>query len=218
MYCPCSVCALLLLFQEFLQFHHQLVERLRRSLDLDSLAEMPKPLSFLRCHRAASWRGSKSWHRISRVSVGVFTKLSRPAFRARRKLQNVAIFVDRPAALVRFCRFQGNRLSAYRASWFRTAVQHPCQIREWDAVQIMDCQGSASRSHNPLLSCERNCWGLGLLTYRINPRQPSDQRQNAPKYHRREQSTVCEVSNTRAGYALISTASFSRTDCETAAG
>ena len=84
--CPCWDCALLLLFQEVLQFHHQLVEGFGGSLVLDLVAEMLKSLSFFGCHRAASWRGSKSWHWIPGVSVGVFTRLSRAAFHARRKL------------------------------------------------------------------------------------------------------------------------------------
>ena len=145
------------------------------------------------------------------MSVGVFTELPHAAFHARRELQNIAIFVDRPAALVSFRCLQRNRLPAYRASWFRTAAQRACQIREWDPVQIMDCQGLASMSHNPLLSCERNCWGLGLLTYSINPRRGSHHakmRQNANGCAGREKSTVCEVSNTRAEYAVLSTASI----------
>jgi hypothetical protein len=44
----------LLLLQQFVQFHDQLVECLRDSLDLDSLAEICQSLSFSVVHRAAS--------------------------------------------------------------------------------------------------------------------------------------------------------------------
>jgi hypothetical protein len=101
---------------------------------------------------------------------GLFTENRWAGILARCQLQHVAIFMNRAAALVGFRRLQLNRLFAYEASWFRTAGPHLSEIRERYAVEIMNCQGSASMRHNPLLSDERNCWGLGLLGYRIHLR------------------------------------------------
>jgi hypothetical protein len=104
------------------------------------------------------------------MSVGAIAKNTWAAVHPRCQFHNVATFVDRAAALVGFRRLQFNRLFAYGASWFRTAGPHLSESRERYAVQIMNCQGSASMRRNPLLSDERNCWGLGLLTYRIHLR------------------------------------------------
>jgi hypothetical protein len=49
-----SVYPLLVLLQEFVQFHHQFVECLGGLLDSDSLAEIPESLSFLGGHCSAS--------------------------------------------------------------------------------------------------------------------------------------------------------------------
>src|SRR5207302_8283867 len=89
---------------------------------------------------------------------GVFTKHVWAGILARCQLQHVAIFMNRAAALVGFRRLQLNWLFAYGASWFGTAGPHPSEIRERYAVEIMNCQRSASMRHNPLLSGERNCW------------------------------------------------------------